>query len=57
MVAQWAKLAAVIAAGPFPTLSRITTQGPIDFDLDALFEFGLQRMLDGLTLFLGSRGR
>ncbi|MFB7946385.1 TetR/AcrR family transcriptional regulator, partial [Kitasatospora phosalacinea] len=35
-----------------PTFLRLTLEG-YDFDLDRLFEFGLQRMLDGLAVLIG----
>jgi DNA-binding transcriptional regulator YhcF (GntR family) len=57
MEAQDTKMASVITSGPFPVLSGIIAQGGIDFDLDTLFEFGLQRMLDGLAVFLGTPGK
>jgi DNA-binding transcriptional regulator YhcF (GntR family)/AcrR family transcriptional regulator len=40
-----------LAAGRFPALERLITTG-YDFDLDELFEFGLQRLLDGIGLLL-----
>jgi AcrR family transcriptional regulator len=43
---------ALLATGRFPLLSRLTAAG-YDFDIDALFEFGLQRILDGLSVLLG----
>ncbi|MEV7778487.1 TetR/AcrR family transcriptional regulator C-terminal domain-containing protein [Kitasatospora sp. NPDC088351] len=42
---------AILATGRFPTLARLTTAG-YDFDLDELFEFGLQRLLDGIAALL-----
>ncbi|MFF3488923.1 TetR/AcrR family transcriptional regulator C-terminal domain-containing protein [Streptomyces sp. NPDC002701] len=51
MDTQEPALLAILGTGRFPTLSHLATAG-YDFDLDALFEFGLQRLLDGLaTLF------
>ncbi|MDQ0994271.1 TetR/AcrR family transcriptional regulator C-terminal domain-containing protein [Streptomyces sp. V3I7] len=49
---------ALLATGRFPELSRLARAG-YDLDLDALFEFGLQRLLDGLAPLLdeGSVGR
>ncbi|MGE7386534.1 TetR/AcrR family transcriptional regulator C-terminal domain-containing protein [Streptomyces sp. NPDC004126] len=41
----------ILATGDFPVLSRLTQTG-YDFDLDALFEFGLQRILDGFAVLL-----
>ncbi|QKW23460.1 TetR/AcrR family transcriptional regulator C-terminal domain-containing protein [Kitasatospora sp. NA04385] len=35
-----------------PTFLRVTREG-YDFDLDRLFEFGLQRLLDGLAVLVG----
>ncbi|RKE23169.1 TetR/AcrR family transcriptional regulator C-terminal domain-containing protein [Streptomyces sp. TLI_171] len=35
----------------YPTFLRVTEEG-YDFDLDELFEFGLQRLLDGLAVLL-----
>ncbi|WP_345708981.1 TetR/AcrR family transcriptional regulator [Kitasatospora paranensis] len=40
-----------LAAGRFPALERLIATG-YDFDLDGLFEFGLQRLLDGIGLLL-----
>jgi AcrR family transcriptional regulator len=33
------------------------TREPFDLDLDSLFEFGLARLLDGITLFVDARSR
>ncbi|WP_327135131.1 TetR/AcrR family transcriptional regulator C-terminal domain-containing protein [Streptomyces sp. NBC_01343] len=41
----------VLATGRFPALSRLAAAG-YHLDLDALFEFGLQRLLDGLASLL-----
>ncbi|MBB1252384.1 TetR/AcrR family transcriptional regulator C-terminal domain-containing protein [Streptomyces sp. OF3] len=41
----------LLRGGRFPALSRLTAEG-YDFDLDAIFEFGLQRLLDGLAPLL-----
>ncbi|MFD8142944.1 TetR/AcrR family transcriptional regulator C-terminal domain-containing protein [Streptomyces sp. NPDC059708] len=46
------ELRAALDTGRFPALARLATAG-YDFDLDALFEFGLQRLLDGLAALLG----
>jgi AcrR family transcriptional regulator len=42
-------LTALLKSGQFPTFSRLT-QVDYDFSLDHLFEFGLQRLLDGLAM-------
>jgi len=48
---RWRALA---ASGPYPILARIAEEGQEDVGLDEEFEFGLQRMLDGLARYLGS---
>lgn len=48
MDAQEPKLLAMIGSGRFPRFEQIDTGG-YDFDLDGLFEFGLQRLLAGLA--------
>ena len=54
MQSQGAALAAILASGRFPTLSGISAQPGFDFrlDLDTLFEFGLQLLLDGLAALI-----
>ncbi|MFJ3790699.1 TetR/AcrR family transcriptional regulator C-terminal domain-containing protein [Kitasatospora sp. NPDC090091] len=44
-------LGALIASGRFPAYTRLVAELPdgYDLDLDALFEFGLANLLDGLT--------
>ncbi|MGC0312201.1 TetR/AcrR family transcriptional regulator C-terminal domain-containing protein [Kitasatospora acidiphila] len=44
-------LHAILAGGDFPLMTRLTTEG-YDFHLDALFEFGLQRLLDGIAVLI-----
>ncbi|WP_404962267.1 TetR/AcrR family transcriptional regulator C-terminal domain-containing protein [Streptomyces sp. 147326] len=51
MDTQEPALLAILRTGRFPALSRLAAAG-YDFDLDALFEFGLQRLLDGLSPLL-----
>lgn len=41
----------ILAAGDFPNMRRLIEVG-YDFDLDGLFEFGLQRILDGIAVLL-----
>ncbi|MFD0366662.1 TetR/AcrR family transcriptional regulator C-terminal domain-containing protein [Streptomyces sp. NPDC059071] len=48
MDTQEPALQAILAGGRFPALSHLARAG-YDLDLDALFEFGLQRLLDGLA--------
>jgi len=47
---RWRALA---TSGPYPILARIAAEHQEDVGLDEEFEFGLQRMLDGLALHLG----
>lgn len=42
-------LAATLRGGSFPILANISTRDDVDLTLDTLFEFGLQRMLDGIA--------
>jgi DNA-binding transcriptional regulator YhcF (GntR family)/AcrR family transcriptional regulator len=42
----------ILAAGEFPVLGRVT-ENPYDFNLDTIFEFGLQRLLDGYAVLIG----
>ncbi|GAA3042877.1 GntR family transcriptional regulator [Kitasatospora albolonga] len=52
MATQETALRAVLASGRFPLLERYTVDG-YDFDLDRLFAFGLDRLLDGIAVLLG----
>lgn len=52
MNTQEPALRAVLATGRFPTFGRLVAED-YDFDLDDLFEFGLQRILDGIAVLLG----
>jgi AcrR family transcriptional regulator len=51
---QSGNLAGLIDAGALTHFRELTEHG-FDFDLDQLFEFGLARLLDGLTLFVHAR--
>lgn len=48
-------LQALLATGRFPHFQRLAAVD-YDFDLDQLFEFGLQRLLDGLATLLDRPG-
>ncbi|MET8527025.1 TetR/AcrR family transcriptional regulator C-terminal domain-containing protein [Micromonospora sp. NPDC005172] len=48
MVAQADVLGRLLAAGEFPHLARLS-RSAIDLNADSLFEFGLQRLLDGVA--------
>lgn len=54
MDTQEPALQAIVATGRFPVFERLATAG-YDFDLDNVFEFGLQRLLDGLAELLTDR--
>jgi hypothetical protein len=43
-----------VEAGRFRVFERITA-ADYDFNLETLFEFGLQRLLDGLTALIDGR--
>jgi len=42
----------IMASGQFPQLARIFQAPGVDLDLDTLFEFGLQRLLDGYAALI-----
>ena len=46
---------ALFASGEYPSLAASTTGPGLDLELDTVFEFGLQRLLDGYTT-LGAPG-
>ncbi len=52
MAAQDAQFSSILDHGAFPMLARIHAEHDIDLTLDAVFEFGLARLLDGLSLLL-----
>ena len=54
MDSQEPQLKELIATGRFPTLARVLGIDGYDFNLDELFEFGLQRLLDGVAALLAS---
>jgi DNA-binding transcriptional regulator YhcF (GntR family) len=55
MDTQVPSLRSMLAAGNLPTLGRMLDT-PYDYDLDTVFEFGLQRLLDGFALLITSAG-
>jgi DNA-binding transcriptional regulator YhcF (GntR family) len=51
------RFAEFAAAGPFPVFTKVSQSGfDYQLSLDALFEFGLQRVLDGLAVFIAQPG-
>ncbi|TYB95860.1 GntR family transcriptional regulator [Micromonospora sp. WP24] len=55
MHAQSSELAAALRSGRYPILARISARDDVDLTLDSLFDFGLQRMLDGIAPLCGVR--
>ncbi len=51
MDTQEPALRSIVVGGGFPMFERVLSV-PYDFDLDVLFEFGLQRLLDGFAVVL-----
>ncbi|WP_049573060.1 TetR/AcrR family transcriptional regulator [Nonomuraea sp. SBT364] len=47
----------LVTGGPYPILARIAESGEDDAGLEEEFEFGLQRLLDGLAAHLGQAPR
>ncbi|MGW2281621.1 TetR/AcrR family transcriptional regulator C-terminal domain-containing protein [Streptomyces sp. NPDC001770] len=56
MDTQKSQLREAFSTGAFPTLERIAAAG-YDFDLDMLFDFGLQRLLDGFATLIDEAPR
>jgi hypothetical protein len=52
MQSQQDRIAAVLATGQLPMMARFMAADDREFHLDTLLEFGLQRLLDGLTPLL-----
>ncbi len=50
---QESAMRSIVATGQFPVFERLISTD-YDFNLDNLFEFGLQRMLDGLEVLITS---
>ena len=51
MDTQEAHLRGVVEAGDYPVFERLLAV-TYDFDLDALFAFGVQRLLDGFEVLI-----
>lgn len=52
MDTQGPALLGILATGDYPQFERLAADG-YELDLDELFEFGLQRLLDGIAVLLG----
>lgn len=55
MADQGSQLRTVLASGSFPMMARLAGQAQFDYNLDTLFEFGLQRVLDGIGVLIAER--
>jgi DNA-binding transcriptional regulator YhcF (GntR family) len=55
MQAQEGKLDAMAGSGAFGSFLGAARAADLQLDLDTLFEFGLQRLLDGLSVYFSSR--
>ncbi|MEV4513081.1 TetR/AcrR family transcriptional regulator C-terminal domain-containing protein [Dactylosporangium sp. NPDC049525] len=55
--AQMGRFGEIVAGGDYPMFVRLAQEPPgaVDFGLDTLFEFGLARLLDGLTALIPDR--
>jgi DNA-binding transcriptional regulator YhcF (GntR family) len=57
MDSQQGRFDQILGSGRFPMMARFVTAADVEFNLDILMEFGLQRLLDGLTPLLDAEGR
>jgi DNA-binding transcriptional regulator YhcF (GntR family) len=53
MDSQQSRLGEILNSGGFPLMARAVADEDLEFDMDRLMEFGLQRLLDGLAPLLG----
>ena len=49
---QGAQSASVLASGRYPHLARMVAAPDVELDLDTLFEFGLERLLEGYAALI-----
>lgn len=50
--AKESELEHLLQSGQFPTLASLNERNDFQFEIDTLFEFGLQRLLDGFAAFV-----
>ena len=55
MEAQSALMGQILATGRFPAFTEVLAGGEVELDLDSVFEFGLDRLLDGLDVLVNRR--
>jgi AcrR family transcriptional regulator len=53
--ARSSKVMELIQADAFPTLTRVVAENTAENDLNAWFEFGLTRLLDGIAVFIDTQ--
>ncbi|MFI6686949.1 TetR/AcrR family transcriptional regulator C-terminal domain-containing protein [Streptomyces sp. NPDC050485] len=46
------RFAAIVSSGGYPVLATIFQHEPFELDLDSLFGFGLERLLDGIAVII-----
>ncbi|WP_329462930.1 TetR/AcrR family transcriptional regulator C-terminal domain-containing protein [Streptomyces sp. NBC_01431] len=46
------RFAAIVASGGYPVLASVFEHEPFELDLDSLFDFGLDRLLDGIAVII-----
>ncbi|KOU45191.1 GntR family transcriptional regulator [Streptomyces sp. WM6378] len=46
------RFAAIVAGGGYPVLTSVLEHEPFELDLDSLFGFGLDRLLDGIAVII-----
>ncbi|GAA3938160.1 TetR/AcrR family transcriptional regulator C-terminal domain-containing protein [Actinoplanes auranticolor] len=54
---QQNRLGEILGSGRYPLMHRAVADPELEFDVDRLMEFGLQRLLDGLAPVLDGQGR
>jgi len=57
MESQGSALTTILASGSFPMMARLTARLDFDFDLDTMFEFGLNCVLDGIGVLIANHGK
>jgi hypothetical protein len=55
MTTRSTDIEAMVSPADLPLLASLVRSDDFDLDLDALFEFGLQRLLDGIEVWLARR--
>jgi len=55
MESQSVMMGQILATGRFPALSEVLSAGEVELNLDSVFEFGLDRLLDGLQVLVNRR--